>query len=262
MRPQTQSWFMNTAVNSREHLRLFCFPYAGGGASIYRDWNEKLPPNISICPIVLPGRDRRTMEKPLDSVDDIVRQLVIAIRPFLDQPFAFFGHSMGALIAFETARQLYDKHHVFPTHFFASGKSAPQLPYSKKILHTLPDDQFIEELRQLQGTPEEVLQNEELLQIVLPRLRSDFTVCETYMYRTGTPLDCPLTVFGGSEDYEVSMDSLQAWKEHTCGSFQVELFEGNHFFIHPQEEMIIRHISDKLTHGNKVSSGSTHSVII
>nr|WP_164824332.1 thioesterase II family protein [Paenibacillus elgii] len=236
---RSPSWFLNAEASSRMKLRLFCFPYAGGGASIFGNWKREFPPEIKVCPVQLPGRESRALESPLNSLPDIVHSLVSEMTPFLHSPFAFFGHSMGALIAFETARKLYREHHVLPAHFFASGKAAPHYTSRKKILHRLPDDQFKDELRLIEGTPEEILDNDELMQIVMPRLRSDFAVCETYVYRPEEPLSCPITVFGGAQDHEVSIDSLRAWQEHTSSEFKLQLFEGNHFFLHQQETEVI-----------------------
>lgn len=240
------SWFLNTHSGSAAKLRLFCFPYAGGGASVFNNWKRELPADIHVCPVQLPGRESRVLEEPMDSVEAIVHSLVSEFKPFLHTPFAFFGHSMGALIAFETARQLHFKHHVAPIHLFVSGKTAPHLPYPRKSLHTLPDDQFKIELQLMQGTPEEVLQNDELMDIVMPPLRADFTAVETYLYRPGEVLPCPISVFGGLEDHDVSIESLQAWQEHTKNSFQVQMLGGNHFFLHKQEQEIIGSVLHEL----------------
>jgi hypothetical protein len=159
MTTRSQSWFAKTAVHPAEKLQLFCFPYAGGGASIFSSWKSRLAPDITVLPVQLPGRERRSTEAPMDTIQDIVRSLLPAMAPYIHKPFAFFGHSMGALIAFETARQLSSQTGRLPVHIIASGKSAPHLPYSKKQLHELADQPFTEELRLMQGTPEEVLQN-------------------------------------------------------------------------------------------------------
>ncbi|WP_046229164.1 thioesterase II family protein [Paenibacillus algorifonticola] len=247
MTARESSWFLNTHAGSFAKLRLFCFPYAGGGASVFSSWKRELPAHIHVCPVQLPGRERRMLEDPMDSVEAIVHSLVSEITPFLHTPFAFFGHSMGALIAFETARQLHFKHHVTPLHLFVSGKTAPHLPYPRKSLHKLPDDQFKKELQLMQGTPEEVLQNDELMEIVMPHLRADFTAVETYVYRPGEVLPCPIAVFGGLQDHDVSIESLYAWQEHTNGSFQVQMLEGNHFFLHNQEQEVIGSVLRELS---------------
>lgn len=247
MTVRESSWFLNAHAGSVATLRLFCFPYAGGGASVFSNWKRELPAYIQVCPVQLPGRESRVIEDPMDSVEAIVDSLVSEISPFLHTPFAFFGHSMGALIAFETARQLHSKHHVAPTHLFVSGKTAPHLPYPRNSLHNLPDDQFKKELQLMQGTPEEVLQNDELMDIVMPQLRADFTAVETYVYRPGEVLPCPISAFGGLQDHDVSIESLQAWQEHTQGPFQVQMLEGNHFFLHQQEHEVIGRVLHELS---------------
>ncbi|MGG1616285.1 thioesterase II family protein [Paenibacillus sp. NRS-1782] len=236
---RSQSWFVKTAAHPAEKLQLFCFPYAGGGASIFSSWKSRLAPDITVLPVQLPGRESRSTEAPMDTIQDIVQSLLPAMAPYVHKPFAFFGHSMGALIAFEAARQLYSKTGKLPVHIIASGKSAPHRPYSKKQLHDLADQPFTEELRLMQGTPEEVLQNADLMQIIMPRLRADFKVCETYVYQQGGPLACPMTILGGMKDHEVSTDSLHAWQQHTTSPIDVRMFEGNHFFIHEQEQEVI-----------------------
>lgn len=239
MTTRSQSWFTKTVVHPAEKLQLFCFPYAGGGASIFTSWKSRLAPDITLLPVQLPGRESRLIEAPMDSIQEIVQSLVPAMVPYVHKPFAFFGHSMGALIAFETARQLYSQTGILPVHIIVSAKSAPHLPYSKKQLHDLADQSFTEELRLMQGTPEEVLQNAELMQIIMPRLRADFKACETYICEPGNPLSCPMTVFGGMKDFEVTTDSLHAWQQHTTLPIDVRMFEGNHFFIHEQEQEVI-----------------------
>ncbi|MCP3797608.1 thioesterase II family protein [Paenibacillus sp. CH40] len=247
MTTRSQSWFAKTEVQPTAKLQLFCFPYAGGGAYIFNSWKSRFAPDITVLPIQLPGRESRSTEAPMDTLQDIVQSLVPAMAPYMHKPFAFFGHSMGALIAFETARQLYSKTGKLPVHIIISGKSAPHLPYSKKRLHDLADDSFTEELRLMQGTPEEVLQNAELMQIIMPRLRADFKVCETYVYQPGNPLVCPMTVLGGMKDFEVSTDSLHAWQQHTTSPMDVQMFEGNHFFIHEQEQEVLSAVENILS---------------
>ncbi|WP_025717754.1 thioesterase II family protein [Paenibacillus sp. 1-18] len=260
MTTRSQSWFAKTVVHPAEKLQLFCFPYAGGGASIFGPWKSRLAPDITVLPVQLPGRESRSTEAPMDTIQDIVHSLLPAMASYVHKSFAFFGHSMGALIAFETARQLYSKTGRLPIHIIASGKSAPHLPYSKKQLHDLADEPFTEELRLMQGTPEEVLQNAELMQIIMPRLRADFKACETYAYQPGNPLACPMTIFGGMKDYEVTTDSLHAWQQHTTLPIDVQIFEGNHFFIHEQEQEVISAVVNILSAPSALNhAAATHA---
>src|SRR5205814_4666171 len=189
--PTVDSWIQYYQSKPQACLRLFCFPYAGGGASIFRTWSENLPPEIEACPIQLPGRESRLLEAPFSQLFSLIEPVAQALLPYLDMPCAFFGHSMGALVSFELARYLRRQHGLSPVHLFVSGRRAPQLSDPDPPIHPLPEAEFLEELRSLKGTPEEVLQNTELLQLLLPLLRADFAVCETYAYAPETPLLCP-----------------------------------------------------------------------
>jgi medium-chain acyl-[acyl-carrier-protein] hydrolase len=168
-------------------------------------------------------------------------------------PFAFFGHSMGGLIAFELARKLRRAGDPMPVHLFLSGRRAPDWPPARPPIYHLPDKEFRQEVRLLQGTPEEVLNNEELMQILLPALRADFSVCETYVYAAEAPLDIPLTVFGANQDPEVDRAGLEAWQKHTTGSMHLRIFEGNHFFLHPMRSSLVDAIAQDVSSSFLVS---------
>src|SRR5260370_28895087 len=150
------SWISN--LNSQSTFRLFCFPYAGGGTSIFHTWKGMLPPDVTVCPIQLPGREKRLAEPPFTRISLLVRAMAHALRPFLNCPFAFFGHSMGALISFELARQLRRQKAPEPTYLFVSAQKAPQLPDLTPPLHQLAEADFVEHLHRLYGTPEAILQ--------------------------------------------------------------------------------------------------------
>lgn len=246
MTSKLHSWFFNANVNSRANLRIFCFPYAGGGASVFREWSRFFPKDVEVCPVQLPGRESRGLESPMTSLSHIVQAIVVEIEPLLQTPYAFFGHSMGALIAYETACQINSKYGKPPAHLFVSGRSGPSLPYTKKKLYQLPDDAFKNELRLMNGTPEAVLQHDELMQLLLPRLRADFEVCETYSYIQNQPLPCPISAFGGKADYGVSAASLAAWNEHTLNEFNLYMFDGDHFFLHNQQENVMQTVIDSI----------------
>ncbi|WP_276915247.1 gramicidin S biosynthesis thioesterase GrsT [Aneurinibacillus aneurinilyticus] len=236
---QVNKWFVNANLNPAAKLRLFCVPYAGGGASVFHEWSHFFPKEIEICSIQLPGRENRGMEDPLTDLQQIVEIAAEEIQPLINIPFAFFGHSMGALISFELARKIRQKNNVNPVHLFVSGRHAPQISCTKQDYHLLPDDQFIQELRLLNGTPEIVLQNAEMMGILLPRLRADFSACGSYQYKNNEPLDCPITAFGGKDDIGVTYQSLEAWREQTKKEFSVCMYPGDHFFLYDsQHEMI------------------------
>ncbi|HEX8129278.1 MAG TPA: alpha/beta fold hydrolase [Pyrinomonadaceae bacterium] len=240
------SWFSSPRPNPRARLRLFCFPYAGGGAVIYRAWPEMLPPEIEISAAQLPGRGNRIKEAPYTALTPLVQATSEAILPHLDRPFAFFGHSMGAMIAFELARHLRASGNPQPVHLFVSGRRAPQIPRAPRVRYDAPEPEFIEELRALEGTPPEVLSHPELMQLMLPLLRADFSVVHTYAYAPAPPLDCPITAIGGLQDEEANREQLEAWREHTNASFKARMLQGGHFFLNNERALLLRLIAQEL----------------
>ncbi|HVT57686.1 MAG TPA: thioesterase domain-containing protein [Thermoanaerobaculia bacterium] len=211
---------------------MLCFPYAGGGASAYRGWPGALPAGVEICPVQLPGRESRLREPPFDRLEPLVRTLADVLEPHLELPFVFFGHSLGALVSFELARELRRRGGPMPLHLFASGRRAPQVPAREEDIHDLPEPEFIARLRELNGTPEEVLQHDELMCLLSPLLRADFAVNETYVHEAAEPLDCGISAFGGLGDEEVTREDLLEWREHTRGAFRLRMLPGDHFFLH------------------------------
>jgi medium-chain acyl-[acyl-carrier-protein] hydrolase len=240
------SWVRCPKPNPQAYLRLFCFPYAGSGASIFRKWSDTLPPSVEVCAIQLPGREDRLKEAPFSDISPLVQTLTQVLRPYLNIPFAFFGHSMGALISFELARQLRAQQEPSPVHLFISGRRAPQIPDRNPLLHTLPEPEFLEELRDLNGTPKKVLENPELMQLFLPILRADFSICGTYTYLSQPPLDCSISVFGGTEDTGETYDLLESWSVQTHSFFSLQMLPGDHFFVHTSQEVLLDRLSHEL----------------
>ncbi|MDR6224174.1 thioesterase II family protein [Desmospora profundinema] len=230
-------------------LRLYCFPYAGGGASVFREWFSHVPAAVEVCPIQLPGRETRIGELPLQSVSAIVEQLNRELDPGDDVPYAFFGHSLGAVLAYEWTRLLEQQGRP-PVRLFVSARSAPHLPQSSEPVHALPEERFVARLRQLNGTPAPILENRELIEFFMPILRADFAVSETYQHRAGRPLTTPISAMGGREDQEVSLEDLEAWSGHTDAHFSLRLFPGDHFYLHDQRELLIRFIWEELHNEN------------
>jgi medium-chain acyl-[acyl-carrier-protein] hydrolase len=179
-------------------------------------------------------------ELPINQLSTLVREIAGAILPYLQEPFAFYGHSMGALISFELSRYLRRRHGLQPVQIFLSAKSAPQLPPLEPPIHVLPEPEFVERLRDLNGTPRQVLEHRELMQVMFPILRADFTACETYVYTDDAPFDFPLTVYGGLQDEKITRDRLDAWRMHTTAPFAVRMFPGDHFFIHQHQPQLLR----------------------
>lgn len=240
-------WIASPRPNPRARLRLICSPYAGGNSLIFRRWPEHLPADVEVCAIQLPGRGRRMREQPPTRLDDLMRELVPALVPHLDRPFALFGHSMGALIAFELARRLSSEHGLPPLQLFVSGRRAPQCPRTRPYTYDLPEPEFLRELSRLNGTPREVLENEELVRLILPIVRADFALTETYGYTAGPPLDCPIAAFGGLDDADVSVEHLEAWREHTSASFSLRMLPGDHFFLDADPAPLLRSLSQDLS---------------
>jgi len=162
-------WLSGVKPNPRAAIRLFCFPYAGGGATIFRTWQSGLPSEVEVCPVQLPGRGRRLTEAAYTNVHTLVQGLAQGLFPFLDKPFAFFGHSMGATISFELARYLRREHHLMPRHLFNSGRRAPHVPGTQAHTYNLPDDEFLATLHDLKGTPREALEQPELMELLDPK---------------------------------------------------------------------------------------------
>lgn len=239
-------WIIPKKTDPQSKIRLFCFPFAGGSVSSFQNWIDHCPPEIELWGIQLPGRENRIQETPITSVKSLINRLIPVISPYLDQPYAFFGHSMGALISFELTRELARHQQRMPQHLFMSGFRSPQLPNQELPIHSLSDDLFLEALRRYQGTPETVLNNADFMAVYLPILRADFKLLETYFYRQDQPLNCPITVLGGYDDTKVSETELEQWQIQTNQEFALHLFSGGHFFINQQTEAIVQLISENL----------------
>jgi len=175
-----------------------------------------------------------------------VEALAHEVGPYLDKPFAFFGHSMGALIALELTRWLRRNHKRMPVHLFVSGRRAPHIPDPVEPAWDLPEQEFIDRVRQLNGTPHDVLDHPELMQLIIPFLRADFAACETYEHQPEPPLACPITVFGGVDDEEVSCEHLEPWREHTTSAYRLHLFPGDHFFVQTAQAELLPVIAEAL----------------
>jgi len=233
-------------------MRLICFPYAGGGASVFRSWaTSEFLSDIELCAVQLPGREARITEAPVCDLRRLVNTLREALEPYLDRPYAFFGHSIGALVSFELTRELRRSGGIEPRHFFVSGCPAPHLPGSEQICG-LSDDQFLERLYRFNGTPPEVLNHPELMQLMLPTLRADFSLRDGYVYRDEAPLSCPITSFGGMNDQHVDGLMLRAWRRHTGDRFQLWLFQGDHFFVRSAQGPLLEVLSSALSRYREV----------
>ncbi|MGC1378495.1 MAG: alpha/beta fold hydrolase [Anaerolineales bacterium] len=239
-------WLIGGRAGSPAAIRLFAFPYAGGGASVFRQWGRILPPGIDPYAVQLPGRETRFAEPALTQFPAVIEAIVNALRPNLEHPFAFFGHSMGGLLAFETTRYLRRLNAPLPLHLLISGNPAPQVREPREEYSKLPDAEFIQSIRKFGGMPDEVLQHTELLQLLLPTLRADFNLFETYDYVEEAALDCPITAFGGLDDTETPQEKLAAWNIHTTQAFRLSMFPGNHFYLNTAQNLLLAEIARTL----------------
>ncbi|GLV53918.1 hypothetical protein KDH_07690 [Dictyobacter sp. S3.2.2.5] len=238
-------WIVRYRPNEQAQLRLFCFPYAGGSASIFRSWLDALPAEVELCGIQLPGREYRLTRPAFTRIEPLIQELAQALIPYLDRPFAFYGHSMGALISFELARYLREQYGKQATCLYLAAYRAPQLPNPNIKIYHLPSEVFKVVLR-ADGIPEMILQNEELMQAMLPTLRADFELCDTYVYYDLPPLKCPLMIFGGLADVRVNQKDLEGWTIHTSATCQLAMLPGAHFFLHSEQDSLLNLISQDL----------------
>lgn len=246
MTTDSDAWLPYGIRRPGASMRLFCLPYAGGSASAYRNWAASLPLHIEALPVQLPGRETRLREPCITSVPLLVQALAEGLHPFLDRPFALFGHSFGALVGFELCRHLRRRGLRPAGRLFVSARAAPHLPARRPPIHHLADDDLVAELYRLEGTPVTVLECEELMRLVLPTVRADFTAAESYGYRSEDPLACPIIAFAGVGDAEVSLDEVDAWRNHTSQPFSQTLVPGGHFFPFEATDVVLEGIVESL----------------
>jgi len=243
---ESSRWISHAGGQRRVRVRLFCLPHAGGAASFFRSWSAPPGSHIEICAIQLPGREERMNEPPFRRMAPLVSALAEALAPVLDAPYALLGHSMGAVVGFELGRELRRRGKPLPLHLFACGHRAPHLASHDTPLHDLPEQRLVDELRRFAGTPEEVLSDPDMMGLILPSLRADFELCETYNHTEEPPLPFPIAAFGGLSDDEVMEDELLAWRDHTASAFRMQLFPGNHFFVDIQRLAVLETLSADL----------------
>jgi surfactin synthase thioesterase subunit len=231
--PVYRRWVTCPEPRPQANLRLFCFHFAGGDASLFRLWTKQLPASIEVCPIELPGRATRRAETPLTHFPELLEKLASMVRPFLkDRPSIFFGHSFGGITAFELTRWLRRHGGPLPLRLFLS--ACPALHARPRIappISHLSDAEFLEQIATRFGAPRDVLASDDVRDMVLPALRADLLVAESYRYAEEPPLDVPISSFGAWEDPEVSPTEAEAWSQQTTTDFRLRMFPGNHFFL-------------------------------
>lgn len=244
-RPNPWITILNPRPDAR--CRLFCLPYAGGGASMFRTWPAHLPPDVELWLVQPPGREERFREPRFTRVAPLVDALAPLVAAHLDKPFAVFGYSMGGLIGFELIRALRRMGARLPARLFVTARQAPHLVDTRPSLYKLPDDQLFEELdKRYGGIPSEALKNPEIRSVFVPLLRADIEMIETYEYVAEPPLECPISVFGGQAD-RITRDELAAWQDMTSLTADVRLFDGGHFFIQTNPAPLLSALSRELS---------------
>ncbi|WP_426211483.1 thioesterase II family protein [Massilia sp. TWP1-3-3] len=212
-------------------MRVFCFPFAGGGSATYHGWLDQLHPQAELVTVQMPARGTRLADAPCDNMAELVDSLFAHIAPLLDKPYVFFGHSMGSKVAFELASRLHRDGLPLPLHFIASASPAPFLPRAEAPIHALPDAQFIARLASLNGTPQRILQSRELMALLMPAMRADFKLLANYVGHAGTVLPTTLTLCGGSHDDALEHDDMLAWRRVFAGAGELHIFDGGHFYL-------------------------------
>lgn len=233
-------WIEHLSPLRRQMLRLFCFPYAGGGAHVFCNWQRHFPSEVDLCLVHLPGRGKRIAELPFTQFRPLLYNITNVILKHAQGPFALYGHSMGALISFEVARELRRRGCPMPQALFLSGRRAPTIPSREGPTFNLPHDQFVARLKKFNHASQQLLDDPELLALFLPLLRADFEVVDSYIYASEPPLPCPIHVYGGLQDEFVSADGLREWKQQTSSDCEYRTFPGDHFFIHSAADQFLR----------------------
>ncbi len=240
---QGQPFWVNCSRSQKEpEFHLFCFPHAGGGTAVFRKWADILPRSIHLWVAQLPGRESRIQEAPFRDFVPLVEELTASLQPLVDQPFGFFGHSMGALLGFEVARMLRRRRGPIPEILFLSAGRAPQFTSTEKI-HGLPEGEFLQAVARYGGIPPALLGVPDLLAVFLPILRADFEILAHYIHQVEPPISSRVVAMGGVHDQEVNEAHLMGWREHTLGAFALEMYPGDHFFIQGFQQPVVGSIA-------------------
>jgi surfactin synthase thioesterase subunit len=239
-------WIVRTQKSKSPTFRLFCFPHAGGNASCFHSWAELLPHDIEVCAVEFPGRQRRRNEPPYLRMTMLTRSLELELQQYLDVPFALFGNCTGSLVAFELARRLRKRNLPMPSQLFVTCCRAPQLPERGTLLHALPVAILVDQLRRLGGTPPQLLDNPQMIEILLPCLRADFELAETYRYTAGEPFDFQITAIGGYRDDFVEEWEIDAWAEHSRLKLDKHLLDEGHYLVESAQSAIIKILAERI----------------
>ncbi|MFJ5546217.1 thioesterase II family protein [Streptomyces sp. NPDC093225] len=238
-------WIRRYHAADESPIRLVCLPHAGGSASFYFPVSRALAPAVDVLSVQYPGRQDRRHEPGFTDIHAYADALTSALLPWLDRPTALFGHSMGAVLAFEVTRRLERDHGIAPVRVFASGRRSPS-SFRPESVHLRDDDGIVAEMRELSGTDAAILGDEEILRMVLPAIRSDYTAIENYRAAPDDTVNADITVLTGESDPRTSREEAQAWEAHTTGGFDIHRFPGGHFFLAQQQAHVLKIISERL----------------
>ncbi len=246
MPQRPNQWIVCPQPKPMAPLRMFCFPYAGVGVSAFRGWWDQLP-DLEVCFVQTPGRENRIHETPVSAIPELVRSIAASLASWVDRPYVFYGHSLGAIVAFETIRALRRGTQRQPEHLFVSASRAPQLPWPNLPVRHLSDLDLLAEVNRRYGSvPKLVVDDPEMRELVVPALRADFALIETYRYTEEPPLECPISAFGGEYDSMVPAGPLEAWRHQTSKEFNLRMLPGDHLFLGSLRRELLGLISAEL----------------
>lgn len=244
---RTSKWFLITKPKPRAKYRLFCFPYAGGSATAYLGWEHLLPDDIELVAIQPPGRANRLNENLLTSVHEMAEEIASVIPPWLDRPYFMYGHSLGSVVSFELLHLLKARNLPLPKRFFCGARRAPHAPPRIAPIHDYPLDKFKLELKSLNGTPDVVLENSDLMEIFVPILRTDFKAAYVYHRDPNVKLECEVSAFCGSRDDKVIVEDMVGWQDHFHKPMDFRVFDGGHFFMDDGKALVVGAICESVS---------------
>ena len=244
----TTSWISNYQTKEGSSIRLFCFHHSGGGAVFYREWNKLLPQDVEVVPVQLPGRWERFSEAPMKDMKVLIPQLYEGLKAFLDKPYAILGNSLGALVAYELARELRRRKAATPLGLFMVARTAPHSPLGRNAFYTLPDMDLLQRMNELYGgVPDSLFTDPDQREIWLPLMRADLQLYETYQYQPEEPFSFPIHVFFGNADPTIKNCTVESWALHSSDEISINGLEGGHFFIETSKAQFFSLLSEKLS---------------
>ena len=255
---KSSPWIVRRAPRDNASLRLFCFPHAGAGSVIFKDWYADFGPNVDVCAIEPPGRLARRRDPMIRSLPEFVAALEPELEPYLDVPFVLFGYSLGAAMAFESARALRRRRNLEPKHLIVAAARAPQLPRRLTAISQEPEPAFVRELERRYGPIEPVIKSDpEMLTLITEIMRVDLCMLENYQYQAEPSFDCPVLAIGGTEDASLAPGELEGWSAHTSNAFRAQRLPGGHFFLRTAGKELRDLVRAQIQPANPISAYAT-----